>query len=162
MNAGRQNPIENTSKSESKNRTLISIPKPDTPDARGLSDSLGQGWKSGFYFALMKYAENEDRKFGFGYPMHLSDIAHCSGVYFLLSKEDEVIYVGKSKYVAKRLVEHAVGMPRIEFSKAAWIPTDVSEITSIERVMIEKYQPVFNRIGMRSKWGTRRIETRSV
>jgi len=70
-------------------------------------------------------------------------LAPLCGVYFLLLG-DEIVYVGKSANVHKRIHEHARAF---KFDAVAIEPCEPFEASMIEVVYLAKFRPINNRIG---------------
>ena len=70
------------------------------------------------------------------------------GVYFLLSPRGDVVYVGQSTHVVRRLADH-LGDPRIakEFSHASYLDIPEAALSPMEDLLIKAFQPKLNRAG---------------
>lgn len=73
-----------------------------------------------------------------------SEFLRCSGVYKLLHKH-EIVYVGQSVDIGKRIRTH-VNEKIIDFDRFSIIECSEEEMMSIETVLINKYNPVYNRV----------------
>ncbi len=83
-----------------------------------------------------------------GNPQNIGYLGYVPGVYFLMDGERDVLYIGQSRCVAGRFVQHfQAGI--IPFSKVAWIEVEISRLVSTELRLIQKYQPHFNDVEFR-------------
>lgn len=81
----------------------------------------------------------------------------CEGIYFLFDGE-EIVYVGQSKDVCRRVGNHRLKKREHEpktFDKFAFIQCDAEKIDEIETFYIAKFNPKYNNHlpnGVKSKW----------
>lgn len=76
-----------------------------------------------------------------------------SGVYALVYRR-EVVYVGKSKMMLQRIIAHRsksgrlrMGGPRCVTFDGVWVlPAPVDHLDSLERKMINRYKPRYNKM----------------
>lgn len=64
------------------------------------------------------------------------------GIYFLIRK-DEIVYVGRSSSIARRILQHHAKR-RIEFDRYAYLIWKPEEIAELERHFIWKFVPRCN------------------
>jgi hypothetical protein len=69
-----------------------------------------------------------------------------SGVYFLLDKDGEVVYVGKSRNIARRIGQH-LEVKRIKFESFAFIEYPESMLAEYEGRYIYRFNPEYNIVG---------------
>ncbi len=69
-----------------------------------------------------------------------------SGVYFLFDDDDRVLYIGKSKNIKRRLVEHFTGVSHLESDTHSFTFSLCSEkvMDEIESIMISNLEPPVN------------------
>lgn len=66
-------------------------------------------------------------------------------VYFLISKE-EIVYVGRSVDVFKRLGDHSSGYEKKVFDCYFCIKTNENNVSKLEKKYIAKFKPKYNNI----------------
>lgn len=84
------------------------------------------------------------------------------GIYYLYNENNELIYIGKSLNIRKRVIEHLSKSPVIRMNEMRQEITDVDyELTGSELIAllmesaeIKKHQPVFNRMQKRKLMNT--------
>lgn len=67
-----------------------------------------------------------------------------SGVYFLVSADGEVVYVGQAKSVHARIGQHAKS-PDKAFTSAFFLPVPVADLSAVESAFIRAMRPRLNR-----------------
>lgn len=84
-------------------------------------------------------------------------VAQLCGIYFLI-RDDQVIYIGKSKDVYSRIAEHRTRGR--EFTKFSVVPCDLAHLAGIEAAYIKLFKPIGNRThtGKKSRTGMPRKE----
>ena len=65
-----------------------------------------------------------------------------SGIYFLISQK-EIVYVGQSVNIHKRVSDHFSGC-KIEFDSYSFIFVPVAELNRVEKFYIQKFMPAYN------------------
>jgi excinuclease UvrABC nuclease subunit len=71
-----------------------------------------------------------------------------AGVYFIISQEDECLYIGQSSFIGHRVRNSPIRylIPGIKECKVRWIAIrDEQSRYALERLMIAKHKPQFNR-----------------
>ena len=74
-------------------------------------------------------------------------------VYFLIDRDDEIVYVGQSTHLESRLIQHREwkgGKQVKSFKTVFYIPTDVKLLTFTELAFIRMFKPKFNKSRIKS------------
>lgn len=117
-------------------------------------DFIGKDWLDYYKIRHSKPFYNGSLKVG--YPVNVEDIINRDlkrvipaslGIYHLF-KDGELVYIGMSKCIKKRISEH-YNSNDIDFNEALWFCAEIAnknikDIFRIERLMIIKYKPKFN------------------
>lgn len=75
-------------------------------------------------------------------------LPHCAAVYFALSKNNEVLYIGKSVDIAHRWISHHRwrNLDEIGNVRIAWMEVNNSSLLpELEWLLIEKFKPSLNK-----------------
>ena len=64
--------------------------------------------------------------------------AKFAGVYFLWNRDGQLVYIGQSKDLAKRVATHLI-KPPVEFSRATYIQIPHPWQLAVERLYIDAY-----------------------
>lgn len=90
-------------------------------------------------------------------PKDAIDKNNFGGVYFLFLA-GELVYIGQSKHVSRRLMQHYYPeLPRFRpvsdwFDAAAVLPVDDQWLFDVEALYMDMYQPIYNRAISRSPY----------
>lgn len=72
-------------------------------------------------------------------------VHNCIGIYFLY-KDDELVYIGQSKNIGLRIYDGHVRGKAKDFDSYKFVEiSDDYNINKIERLLIEKYLPTYNK-----------------
>lgn len=79
----------------------------------------------------------------------INKIPEISGIYFIITRHKEVLYIGQSQNIRSRIKTH--NLKRVFISnranRVAWIQCDNQERKIIESQMILGFSPMLNKIG---------------
>jgi len=67
------------------------------------------------------------------------------GIYFLLNNINEVVYIGCSYNLHKRIKAHASKSSNKNWEKVIYIEVQNTDIRQLEKEMIQKYKPIYNK-----------------
>lgn len=84
----------------------------------------------------------------------IKDLISC-GVYFLTDKDENVVYIGKSKNFYLRLQDH-IESSKI-FDRIFFYPCKVSELNEVEQELILEYKPIYNKTLSNSGYITKEV-----
>lgn len=70
-------------------------------------------------------------------------LPECSAVYFMLTADGEVEYIGGTVNLNKRFIRHH-RRTQFELLRIAWIATSKAELRAIEKAAIQLFQPRLN------------------
>lgn len=71
-------------------------------------------------------------------------LPRCPAVYVVYASPDIALYIGATKALKNRWVEHGRTFKKIAGLRVAWFPLPVSTLRDVEREMIKQYRPVTN------------------
>lgn len=80
---------------------------------------------------------------------------NVSGVYFLCTTA-QLVYVGKSCDIAKRLGNHMFGRNGVRFEYAFYLPIRSCKSGDVEKLFITAYRPPHNKVGVIGQISKRR------
>lgn len=75
-----------------------------------------------------------------GQPQTLAQLGFVPGIYFLMDWEMEVLYIGQSRCIAARIVQHRRA-EIIPFAKVAWFECEEARLLEVEAEKILEYLP---------------------
>jgi excinuclease UvrABC nuclease subunit len=70
-------------------------------------------------------------------------LPECSAVYFLLSTDGEVVYIGRTRNLSNRFTRHH-RRTQFESLKIAWLRVSVDELKDVEQSAIALFRPRLN------------------
>lgn len=98
--------------------------------------------KKELYINAAKQRIEEVTKSDFVFCFNLLDLPRSSGVYFLIDKTAEVIYIGQSVNIYRRIISGHNDKPHKYYGYVLEKVPD--ERIDLEKLFIEKYDPVYN------------------
>ena len=79
---------------------------------------------------------------------NLLSLPHATGVYIVLSTNDDVIYIGQAVSIRKRLQGHQYKkrFSAIPNGRIAWVLVPYVDLSSVETAMIDFFRPSLNKM----------------